>query len=297
VPRAKRTSGSANTTPTRRRSRTARFQLRKHQELDHVRVEQAWSFGQPPQEADAPVKVGEAAYIAATIQNKRYHGILVESQALQAASVLHLQDQAQGLELNRRMQALQQQQSSPPDVSPPSDEIKIDALLDDTKVEAILSSDTTDPSSRKRPRNDDSNEAKDAGSLSTIEPETVPDRPIQKFIYETAGKLRRLVATFGNIAAAADGTDDGALPASIREACQSGGAFVGRYYYQYEVRGTAWLKCTFLLLRDNASLSCLLTLSSLRLWTCTDAPTHTIRDGHGDASVTDCWPEYDARSG
>lgn len=275
--RAKRSSGGSSNTPTRRRSRTARFQLRKHQELDHVRVEKAWSFGQPPQQADAPVKVGEAAYIAATIQNKRYHGILVESQALQAASLLHSQDQAQGLELNRRMQALQPHSSS--EILPPSNDIQVDPSSDETIVEATPSSDTTDPSSRKRPRNDESKEAEDrtTATTTTTEQAAPPDRPIQKFVYEAATKLRRLVATFGNVAVAADGTD-GALPTSIREACQNGGGFVGRYYYQYEVRCKERLGWPFVSV-DSSSLhvclaACSFTHSLLAYILCTHRCSH-----------------------
>ena len=55
-----------------------------------------------------PPKVGEACYVAATVQNRRYYGVLVEQEALQAASTLYWQDQTTVMELHRRMRALQQ---------------------------------------------------------------------------------------------------------------------------------------------------------------------------------------------
>ena len=67
-------------------------------------------------------------------------------------------------------------------------------------------------------------------------------RQVQKFRYvEPVDKknpkdpgYRILLATFADIDAAAD--DDQNKARLIATACQSGGGFVGKYYYQYEVR-------------------------------------------------------------
>ena len=55
-------------------------------------------------------KVGEGCYVTATVNNKRYYGLLVEKDALKAASLMHYQDEAAGLDLNRRMKVLSDQQ-------------------------------------------------------------------------------------------------------------------------------------------------------------------------------------------
>ena len=50
--------------------------------------------------------VGDGCYVSATVHNKRYYGVLVEQAALKAASLLHFQDEASSLDLNRRMKML-----------------------------------------------------------------------------------------------------------------------------------------------------------------------------------------------
>lgn len=56
-------------------------------------------------------KAGDGVYVSATTSsNKRYYGVLVDQPALKEATALWLQDQADSLELNRRIKVLKQQQ-------------------------------------------------------------------------------------------------------------------------------------------------------------------------------------------
>ena len=248
---------SFQSTPTRR-SRMPRVRLRKHQELDHVRVEEAWSFRQASNSnttsdnKTTTDKVGEACYVAATVQNRRYYGVLVEQDALQAPSVLHWQDEATGLELNRRMRALQQARAveegtnystllkseeetklKPEEIQMKTEETQTNS--DDKMVTDESSpADTTDDAPEDTPMQDT---AADEGAMSRKRPR--PDdlptdrRAVQKFVYHADADYRTLLATYVNVAAAAmdtvvDATD-------IQTACDHGGGFVGTYYYQFEV--------------------------------------------------------------
>ena len=64
------------------------------------------------------------------------------------------------------------------------------------------------------------------------------ERQVQKFRFIQGDKeetdYRLLLATFANADAAADDNPEQKL--AITNACNSGGDFVGKYYYQYEVR-------------------------------------------------------------
>ena len=50
--------------------------------------------------------MGDGVYVSATASGKRLYGVLVEQAALKEASMLYFQDQAESLELNRRMKVL-----------------------------------------------------------------------------------------------------------------------------------------------------------------------------------------------
>ena len=65
-------------------------------------VEEAFSFQHPVDKQVA----GEGAYVSATVNNRRYYGVLVDQATLKAASLLHLQQEAVGLDLNRRIKTL-----------------------------------------------------------------------------------------------------------------------------------------------------------------------------------------------
>lgn len=89
-------------TSPKRRSRTSRTKLRRDQALDNVVVEEPFSFQHPNDQQIA----GEAAYISATVNNRRYYGVLVDQATMKAASLLHFQQEAAGLDLNKRITAL-----------------------------------------------------------------------------------------------------------------------------------------------------------------------------------------------
>ena len=58
-------------------------------------------------------EVGDGVYVSATTAgNKRYYGLLIDQPALKQASSLWLQDQADSLELNKRIRVLQQNQAA-----------------------------------------------------------------------------------------------------------------------------------------------------------------------------------------
>ena len=69
--------------------------------MDNVVVEESFNL------LDSQEKVGEGVYVSATTSNKkRYYGVLVDQPALKEASTMWFQDQADSLELNRRMRVL-----------------------------------------------------------------------------------------------------------------------------------------------------------------------------------------------
>lgn len=169
---------------------------------------------------------GDGYYVSATVHNRRYYGLLVDQSALKAASLLHFQEEARSLDLNRRMKILQQ--------SRPNQEGK-EATDSDQKKQA---------SSAKRPLNQPpdraaAKRAKTNGSGSK-QPAKIPDTAVQKFRYvdqpgasESDPGYRILLATYANVSAAAE--DDSDKCKAIATACEKGGDYVGDYYYQFQV--------------------------------------------------------------
>jgi hypothetical protein len=91
--------------------------------------------------------------------------------------------------------------------------------------------------SRKRQRQDAAPDKVESGPWAVS-----ASRPVQKFRFVGPVKnearpalgYRVLLATYADVSAAAE--DDSEKMKLIDKACQSGGGFVGDYYYQYEVR-------------------------------------------------------------
>jgi len=173
--------------------------------------------------------------VSATVHNRRYYGVLIDQAALKAASLLHFQDEASGLELNRKMkELLQYQQQAEPQVA-----AQINGQVDNTNGDRKRPADNNfqGVESSKRQRQDatpdTANSGPSAGNVS---------HSVQKFRYvgPTQNKAqpllgyRVLLATYADVSAAAE--DDSEKMNLIGKACQSGGGFVGEYYYQYEVR-------------------------------------------------------------
>ena len=166
-------------------------------------------------------EAGEGCYVSATINNKRYYGILVEQSAIQEASQLFFQNEANGLELNKRMEMLRH---------------KAGVTTNGVDVNGHSHEDST--------QNPPSHESEDnPPKRQRIEsPQgTNNTRLIQKFQYvETQARegrvstgYRLLLATYSDVAAAAEG--DRSRKQLIDEACKAGGGFVGECYYQFEV--------------------------------------------------------------
>jgi hypothetical protein len=208
-----------------RRKRGVGKKLRKNQEIENVVIRETFQFDGPNGEQG----IGEGGYITAEINSRLYYGVLIDQDSLCAASVLHLQDEASGLDLNKRMEALLGQKKQAAAAAPP---------INTTMVER--------PS--KRPKRDQTTAAAAAATTGTSTV-TTDLRGVQKFRFvpgssawttdtknpknQTMG-YRMLVATYSDVEAAAEGSDQSM--AAIQTACEQGGDFVGAFYYQYQVR-------------------------------------------------------------
>lgn len=158
---------------------------------------------------------GDGYYVSATNNTSRYYGLLISKEALKAASLLHFQEEAQSLDLNRRMKTLKDRQREPPQQGA--------APVDDGNANA-------EPAVKKRKVDD---------PLEQPIKIQVGARAIQKFQYVPGGSkdgldpgYRILVATYVNHQAAAEGTKG--KEEAISKACEGGGDFVGQFYYQFE---------------------------------------------------------------
>jgi hypothetical protein len=195
--------------------------------------------------SDEDRKVGEGCYVSTTIHNRRYYGVLIDQVSLKAASMLFFQDEASGLDLNRKMELLLKEQQPANTMENGNDSKK--RFADDDPEEF--------KNAAKRPRLDPAPDTNRSSQTDvSMKKSSVPvnhkkesTRPVQKFRYvmpeipktNDPGGLskslgyRVLLATYVDVSAAAD--DDPEQTRLIQSACQSGGNFVGQYYYQYEV--------------------------------------------------------------
>jgi len=187
-------------------------------------------------------KAGEGCYISATIHNRRYYGVLIDQASLKAASMLHFQDKAAGLELNRKIEYLKAQKLLEQTQSPS----EVDGG-DDRKRPA--ESDNQDDSNKRiKLKTDPGTTNKESSPDDALAISRLSGRPVQKFRYVDAVDqsngsqisspgYRILVATFADSTVAAD--DDTAKARLIEAACRAGGGFVGpTYFYQFEVCAT-----------------------------------------------------------
>ena len=97
------------------RRRGAATGLRKFGNVENVVVEETFSTLTPtPIQAQNDTsdasKAGDGCYISATVQNKRYYGVLIDQKSLKEASEWWFKDEASSLDLNRRMKILRSQQ-------------------------------------------------------------------------------------------------------------------------------------------------------------------------------------------
>ena len=178
-------------------------------------------------------KAGEGCYVSTTIHNRRYYGVLIDQAALTAASMLHFQNEAAGLELNRKIELLKQQ--------------KLDQEQSVADRKRHADSDASLESDRKRIHLAEC-AAKIPGDKQTSEEVVtrpgICGRPVQKFRYvnpvpanekaPASPGYRILLATYADATVAAD--DDPEKAKLIEAACRVGGGYVGtQHYFQYEV--------------------------------------------------------------
>jgi hypothetical protein len=222
----------------RGKKRGARGKLRKTQEIDHVLVEENFQLNLPDHVAassEEDRKAGEGCYVSATVHNRRYYGVLIDQASLKSASMLYFQDEASGLDLNRKMEYLKQQGQH--DAMPPVSESASAGGHQKRPAETDLQQDQN-----KRRRMDLIPDATvNISNGSVPMPITGVVRQVKKFRYvapvtnggQSLPGYRILLATYADVAAAAE--DDPEKSRLIESACQSGGNYVGEYFYQYEV--------------------------------------------------------------
>jgi hypothetical protein len=234
---AKIESGTPGSKRRDGKKRGTRGKLRRKQEISNVLVEDTFQLKLPEHVAassEQDRKASEGCYISTTVHNRRYYGVLIDQTSLKRASLLYFQDEASGLDLNRKMEYLIRKQhlESGGDLS----------LLGDLKRSAEDDVDSEHPFKKPRlssfavPDSVESSSKAASWMESTDESQL---RQIQKFRYvmpDTAKAksepgYRLLLATYADADAAAE--DDPEKVVAIESAC---GNFVGDYYYQYEVR-------------------------------------------------------------
>jgi hypothetical protein len=216
--------------------------------------------------SDEDRKVGEGCYVSTTIHNRRYYGVLIDQASLKAASMLFFQDEASGLDLNRKMELLLKEQQPANTMENGNDSKKRFADADPEEFKNTAKRPRLDPAPdtnrssqtevrmKKSPVPVNHKQESPRQTEVRMKKSSLPEnhkkesaRPVQKFRYvmpeisrsNDPGGLskslgyRVLLATYVDVSAAAD--DDPEQTHLIQSACQSGGNFVGQYYYQYEV--------------------------------------------------------------
>lgn len=204
---------SSASSDKKRRGRRRGGGLRKHQEIENVKVEESFSFYRGSTE-----KAGEGCYVSTTTSNnKRYYGVMVDQAALKEASEMWFQDQADSLELNRRMKLILDKEEE-----------------EKGKEGEAKEGDDNDDSQPSKKQKVEEGEAQKKEEL----PPPAKNQSVQKFKYvksdsSTLTDYRQLLATFLNVDEASHG--DSEKREQILNACENGGGFVGEHYYQYEV--------------------------------------------------------------
>lgn len=148
---------------------------------------------------------GDGYYVSATNNTSRYYGLLVSKEALKAASLLHFQEEAHSLDLNRRMKTLKDREDSKEEGESPTE---------------------PEPAVKRRKLDDKTPIKIEVGARSIQKFQYVPSKGDQDPGY------RILIATYVNIEAATEG--DTTKEETIAKACDDGGDFVGQFYYQHE---------------------------------------------------------------
>jgi hypothetical protein len=256
---------SSNRASRRGSSRPVRGKLRRFHDIENVIVEEPFTLFKPSGgnsggDAEEDRQAGDGCYVTTTVHNRRYYGLLVDQDALKNASLLWFEEEAAGLDLNRRMKMLREVQASRSDIESqtngdnggekkrPVDGGSSENLAKETKRIKLEPGEEASTSIAPVPdavpsnipavaSNPSQGVAAEVGKLLT----PGHQRQVQKFRYvpPTSKKnadigYRILLATYADIEAASE--DDQEAARLIDKACQAGGGYVGKYYYQFEVR-------------------------------------------------------------
>jgi hypothetical protein len=216
-------------------------------------------------DADGGV-IGDGCYVSCTVHRKRYYGILVDQNALTAASALYFKNEADSLDLNRRMRRLYNQQESQQQRDVVAEE---EQQLQGGKRQRVIVEDNNNNNSIMTTTNTTIDIDNDLNAATTTEAAAISfsskkhqltskadegnnsasynDTEVQKYMFLPPNRdtnnsnttrsgpgYRTLLATYANVHAAAE--EDDTKTKLILKACKEGGNFVGRYYYQFQVR-------------------------------------------------------------
>jgi monoamine oxidase len=172
---------------------------------------------------------------------------MVDQSALKAASLLHFQEEASSLDLNRRMKQLlllkKKRDASLMATRQDDENDNHKKYSPADQIESSTSTEENGGSDKNKKLKTTSNAPAAAAAPAASDTAAATLRPVQKFQYvddgndNSKGGYRLLLATFAHVQAAANNNDN-TLSKRIEEACQSGGDFVDDFYYQYEAVGT-----------------------------------------------------------
>eukprot|EP00978_Attheya_sp_CCMP212_P012793 scaffold31977_cov51-Attheya_sp.AAC.2 len=225
------------------RKRRERGKVRKETTIDGVIVEEPFFFSLP-KNPESRTKLsaaldtkeettGDGCYISATVDRRRYYGVLIDQNALKAASLLSFQEDVDSLNLNRRMMVLWREKLKEPETTNFASSMVPDSEPKRQKLMTIPGKTSTE----------DTNKVTNSHAVESMETPDLGDvtKPVQKFEYiESRGVAktsepgyRILLATYASVLAAGEGKKERAL--LIHAACQSGGDFVDDNYYCYQV--------------------------------------------------------------
>ena len=271
LPNAKGCVAEATISSSRSRRRSTKGKLRRNTTVDGVLVEEPFTLSLPPENMNViellrlsnenqegeDGEVGDGCYISCTVHGRRYYGVLIDQNALKAASTLYFKNEADSLDLNRRMMLLynKRKQDSGNMGLAGNDKRSVaraGLVCDRDEERKRLRVGANDAFDKKQNNSEVSGgaHASDStvyrlpsdpiNSLDSALPPLGEAKQVQKFLYTppelpngSGPGYRTLFATYANVHAAAE--DNVGKETLIFEACEVGGNFVGNYYYQYVV--------------------------------------------------------------
>jgi len=216
---------STSTGATRPKRRATLNKIRRNTTIDGVIIEEPLTFSVPND--DNTDQAGEGCYVSCTMHGRRYYGILIEQSVLKKATDVYFKSEASSLDLNRRMMSLKNKKSG----EPPTKRVKKEVNSDGKDVGSVTDHNLSSSSLTKVI----------SGTKNCKSGRVLVTRRVEKYRHvdpiddadELGGGYRILSGCFLDLDAASEGNiEKGNL---ILEACESGGNFVGDYFYQYEL--------------------------------------------------------------